>query len=166
MAGAEPHNQTALSSYESAEPPPPPTPRGPLPIAARSMQLLRSGARGSLCRLRQHRGGAARAPMKRRLTDGAGAGAGAGGAAAPAPPAAATAAAAPAATDASAPTDSAAGVPGAVVVRPEEYDSQLAAKMARVRGLFAGFDVPDVEVHRSAPEHYRQRAEFRCGRMW
>ncbi|KAI8474278.1 MAG: uracil-5--methyltransferase [Monoraphidium minutum] len=50
---------------------------------------------------------------------------------------------------------------GATIVKPEEYESQLDAKAARVRGLFAPFGAPDVEVHRSEPIHYRQRAEFR-----
>lgn len=91
--------------------------------------------------------------MKRRLADAA-------PAAAMAPAAAAPAAAAPAdaqqAHDAQPPA-------GAVVVAPEQYEEQLAAKVARVTGLFSGFDLPAIEVHRSAPEHYRQRAEFRCG---
>ncbi|GBF88282.1 tRNA (uracil-5-)-methyltransferase [Raphidocelis subcapitata] len=55
----------------------------------------------------------------------------------------------------------AAGDANVAVVRPEQYDAQLEANVARVRGLFQGFELPEPEVHRSAPMHYRQRAEFR-----
>jgi hypothetical protein len=50
---------------------------------------------------------------------------------------------------------------GVTIVKPEEYETQLEAKLERVRAIFSGFDLPPVEVHRSAPIHYRQRAEFR-----
>jgi tRNA/tmRNA/rRNA uracil-C5-methylase (TrmA/RlmC/RlmD family) len=110
------------------------------------MQLLRSGARSSFRRLRSEQPHCSHAPsMLRPMSAGA----------------SAAAAAAPAAA---APADAAAAsehVPGMVTVRPEQYDAQLEAKVARVSGLFAAFDVPEVEVHRSAPSHYRQRAEFR-----
>lgn len=46
---------------------------------------------------------------------------------------------------------------------PAEYESQLADKLARFRADFAGLDVPEPEVFRSEPLHYRLRAEFR---MW
>ncbi|WP_341502795.1 tRNA (uridine(54)-C5)-methyltransferase TrmA [Gallaecimonas sp. GXIMD4217] len=49
--------------------------------------------------------------------------------------------------------------PGAVY--PEQYDSQLADKVARLKEMFAPFNAPEPEVFRSAPEHYRMRAEFR-----
>ena len=54
-------------------------------------------------------------------------------------------------------------VEGAVVVRPDDYERQLEAKVARVRALFAesGQALPAVEVRRSVRSHYRQRAEFR-----
>lgn len=78
------------------------------------------------------------------------------------PPAAAAAAAAgaPAAEEAR-DAAAAAQMKGVTIVKPEEYESQLEAKVARVQQLFAGFDLPAVEVHRSAHIHYRQRAEFR-----
>lgn len=46
-------------------------------------------------------------------------------------------------------------------IDPTQYDSQLAAKIVRFREDFAEFDLPAPAVHRSAPLHYRLRAEFR-----
>jgi len=46
-------------------------------------------------------------------------------------------------------------------VFPEQYESQLQAKVDAMQLLFAPFDLPPAEVFRSAPEHYRLRAEFR-----
>ena len=46
-------------------------------------------------------------------------------------------------------------------IDPTQYDSQLATKIARFREDFAEFDLPAPAVHRSAPLHYRLRAEFR-----
>ncbi|WIA33205.1 hypothetical protein OEZ86_006351 [Tetradesmus obliquus] len=46
-------------------------------------------------------------------------------------------------------------------VFPEQYDQQLQAKLAHVRELFAGQQLPEVEVFRSSPEHFRMRTEFR-----
>ena len=46
-------------------------------------------------------------------------------------------------------------------IDPTQYDSQLATKIARFREDFAEFDLPAPAVHRSAPQHYRLRAEFR-----
>jgi len=46
-------------------------------------------------------------------------------------------------------------------VEPEQYDSLLAAKQARIETQFAEFDLPELEVFASRPEHYRLRAEFR-----
>lgn len=40
-------------------------------------------------------------------------------------------------------------------------ESQLQAKITHVKQLFSKFQLPDMEVFRSAPEHYRLRAEFR-----
>lgn len=45
--------------------------------------------------------------------------------------------------------------------QPQDYEAQLAAKVARVRALFAAFDVPEPTLARSAPEGFRMRAEFR-----
>ncbi|MDQ7989341.1 MAG: tRNA (uridine(54)-C5)-methyltransferase TrmA [Candidatus Dactylopiibacterium sp.] len=44
---------------------------------------------------------------------------------------------------------------------PAAYEAQLAAKLARFREDFARYDLPEPAVFRSAPLHYRQRAEFR-----
>ena len=46
-------------------------------------------------------------------------------------------------------------------IDPARYDDQLAAKLARYRSDFAEFDLPEPAVFRSAPLHYRLRAEFR-----
>ena len=46
---------------------------------------------------------------------------------------------------------------------PADYEAQLEAKLSRYRDDFAGFGLPEVEVFRSEPLHYRLRAEFR---MW
>lgn len=42
-----------------------------------------------------------------------------------------------------------------------QYDAQLAEKQARTLEQFAPFGVTELEVFRSEPIHYRQRAEFR-----
>lgn len=44
---------------------------------------------------------------------------------------------------------------------PTQYDPQLDAKVARFREHFACFSLPEPAVFRSAPLHYRMRAEFR-----
>jgi len=44
---------------------------------------------------------------------------------------------------------------------PVAYEAQLAAKLAAFRSDFAAFNLPEPAVFRSAPVHYRQRAEFR-----
>ncbi len=46
---------------------------------------------------------------------------------------------------------------------PASYESQLAEKVARFKADFAPFGLPEPAVFRSAPLHYRLRAEFR---MW
>ncbi len=46
-------------------------------------------------------------------------------------------------------------------VEPEQYDALLADKKARIAAQFAEFDLPEIEVFTSQPEHYRLRAEFR-----
>lgn len=46
-------------------------------------------------------------------------------------------------------------------IQPDQYDQQLAAKTERIQQLFAEFNPPAIEVHESAKEHYRLRAEFR-----
>jgi len=46
-------------------------------------------------------------------------------------------------------------------VEPAQYDALLAAKKARIAAQFAEFDLPEIEVFTSQPEHYRLRAEFR-----
>ena len=47
------------------------------------------------------------------------------------------------------------------VVKPEQYEQQLEAKAQWVRNSFTDFDMPELQVFRSRPEHYRMRAEFR-----
>lgn len=47
------------------------------------------------------------------------------------------------------------------VVQPERYEEQLAEKVGQVYAEFEAFDIPELEVFRSQPEHYRMRAEFR-----
>ena len=42
-----------------------------------------------------------------------------------------------------------------------DYDRQLDAKHEALKALFAGLDIPTIEVFASAPRHYRMRAEFR-----
>jgi tRNA (uracil-5-)-methyltransferase len=47
------------------------------------------------------------------------------------------------------------------VVDPSRYEQQLQQKAAELAALFAEFDAGAPQLHRSAPEHYRLRAEFR-----
>ena len=44
---------------------------------------------------------------------------------------------------------------------PTQYETQLEAKIARFEADFAEFNLPAPAIHRSAPLHYRLRAEFR-----
>lgn len=46
-------------------------------------------------------------------------------------------------------------------VFPERYEELLQDKIGRLRQLFAGQQLPELEVHRSEPSHFRSRAEFR-----
>ncbi|KKO44635.1 tRNA (uracil-5-)-methyltransferase [Arsukibacterium ikkense] len=46
-------------------------------------------------------------------------------------------------------------------VFPEEYDTQLIEKKNRLQKLLAAYTSTDIELFRSSPSHYRQRAEFR-----
>lgn len=46
-------------------------------------------------------------------------------------------------------------------IDPAQYESQLAGKLAAFKRDFADFGLPEPEVFRSAPLHYRMRAEFR-----
>lgn len=47
------------------------------------------------------------------------------------------------------------------IVKPELYEQQLAAKADIIRADFSDFEIPELELFRSKPEHYRMRAEFR-----
>ncbi len=47
------------------------------------------------------------------------------------------------------------------VVDPARYEEQLQQKAAGLEATFAEFDAGAPQLHRSAPEHYRLRAEFR-----
>ena len=44
---------------------------------------------------------------------------------------------------------------------PAAYEAQLAAKRDQFKTDFASFGLPEPSVFRSAPQHYRQRVEFR-----
>lgn len=46
-------------------------------------------------------------------------------------------------------------------IDPRTYESQLAVKLQQFTADFAPLGLPEPAVFRSAPEHYRQRAEFR-----
>ncbi len=46
-------------------------------------------------------------------------------------------------------------------IDPNNYDQQLSTKQQGMAQLFAQFNLPNFEVYRSDPIHYRQRAEFR-----
>ncbi len=50
----------------------------------------------------------------------------------------------------------AAGSPAAASV-DGGYEAQLAGKVERVRQLFSDFQLPEVEIFRSSPDHYRLR---------
>lgn len=47
------------------------------------------------------------------------------------------------------------------IADPARYDAQLEEKVGLFRADFASFDPPAPQIHRSAPLHYRLRAEFR-----
>lgn len=47
------------------------------------------------------------------------------------------------------------------IVDPTQYEAQLAAKLDTLRADFAALDTPPLAIYRSAPSHYRLRAEFR-----
>ncbi|MET0378886.1 MAG: tRNA (uridine(54)-C5)-methyltransferase TrmA, partial [Spongiibacteraceae bacterium] len=47
------------------------------------------------------------------------------------------------------------------IIDPAHYETQLAAKLQTLRADFAALDTPAPEIFRSAPLHYRLRAEFR-----
>jgi len=46
-------------------------------------------------------------------------------------------------------------------VEPDRYAELLTAKKQRVLTQFSEFDLPDIDLYPSPPEHYRMRAEFR-----
>lgn len=46
-------------------------------------------------------------------------------------------------------------------VFPEQYEPQLEQKLTQLKRDFARFTLPEIEVFRSPPEHYRLRAEFK-----
>lgn len=46
-------------------------------------------------------------------------------------------------------------------VYPEQYQSQLDEKVARIKAQFAHFNVPDIKVFASPDHHFRMRAEFK-----
>ncbi len=45
-------------------------------------------------------------------------------------------------------------------VLPEQYEQQLAQKASHITSEFADFDLPELELFCSQPEHYRMRAEL------
>ena len=44
---------------------------------------------------------------------------------------------------------------------PEQYQQQLTEKVQRLHDLFAGFEMPELEIFESPKSHYRMRAEFK-----
>ena len=46
-------------------------------------------------------------------------------------------------------------------VFPDLYETQLAEKQTGIQQLFASYVLPELQLFRSEPSHYRQRAEFR-----
>ena len=44
---------------------------------------------------------------------------------------------------------------------PEQYETQLTEKVNRLKSLFTGIELPEPDVFRSQPSHYRMRAEFK-----
>ena len=46
-------------------------------------------------------------------------------------------------------------------VKPELYEQQLEEKANFIRNEFVDFEIPELELLRSSPKHYRMRAEFR-----
>ncbi|WP_366139440.1 tRNA (uridine(54)-C5)-methyltransferase TrmA [uncultured Endozoicomonas sp.] len=52
------------------------------------------------------------------------------------------------------------GTMSLAAVQPERYEEQLAQKASMVRNDFSHFPMPELELFRSKPEHYRMRAEF------
>lgn len=47
------------------------------------------------------------------------------------------------------------------VYTAENYQNQLSAKRQKLKDIYAGFPIPELEVFESAPKHYRMRSEFR-----
>lgn len=52
-------------------------------------------------------------------------------------------------------------LPSIAAVYPEQYEELLQDKLCRLKELFQGFKLPEVEVFRSKPSHFRMRTEFR-----
>lgn len=50
---------------------------------------------------------------------------------------------------------------GTGAVFPEQYEVQLADKIAKVKDLFAAHKLPEIEVYRSSAANFRMRTEFR-----
>ena len=46
-------------------------------------------------------------------------------------------------------------------INPQRYQEQLAEKVERLTGMFAQYNMPNLEVFESPEQHYRMRAEFR-----
>ncbi len=46
-------------------------------------------------------------------------------------------------------------------VNPALYEQQLHLKTEELKNSFTEYDIPELEIFRSAPDHYRMRAEFR-----
>lgn len=44
---------------------------------------------------------------------------------------------------------------------PEQYETQLTEKVERLKALFDGIALPEPDIFRSEPSHYRMRAEFK-----
>lgn len=50
--------------------------------------------------------------------------------------------------------------PPLITVDPSQYEEQLEKKTAKIRAQFSNFNMPDIEVFKSKPSHYRMRTEF------
>jgi tRNA (uracil-5-)-methyltransferase len=48
-----------------------------------------------------------------------------------------------------------------IPIDPSTYDQQLSDKLAHINTLFAGFSLPNIDIHCSEPINFRMRAEFR-----
>ena len=60
-------------------------------------------------------------------------------------------------TDAEASQQSSPQLPSIARTFPEQYEQQLQQKVGRIKSLFSGWSMPDLQVFSSPQEHYRMR---------